>query len=544
LELPDVLIYGTDVELRKPDKKAEPPQTPPLIQKRSLISVYVPPPVIRTEARLTPTLPAYAPQHTTSLAISYGSFQTAKSALAHWREWSWGTLGLRAEWRRSQGPFSNSHFNIGSVSGQFTLTFSPQVTGRARFLYWDGRYGLWGSSIKSYERKVAYYRVLSSLSYDTPGGFHLQVSYEHWKFPLKIMDIPSPATVTFKEKIHQFTLNVSWRRQALSLALNGRYLMNKTRYPYSYMPSYSPQGSQRYKDEVGRTTLKVSWKGRNFAWTGGILLDLWSVESPWGTKPGRSRSRLSPHFEGSFWLRPSVRVFLNFRQFYRYRLRLDLWQENPFFCQSLPSQEPEDWRFSGILGVEWSPPGGFSLKMAYQRHEVRNFAYWLFAGEGDVFIYSRIPSLQFSTLSADIAWPLREFLRLKLRSLFTITGPIQRPSDSEVGPAGEIAPNIQHVPYLESFRISLALNWGITPSTILEILSDYVGPRFCYASFPTTSSEIRLQEYWFLRAKIRRTFGKAELFLEAVNLLDDKFVKWYGYPEWGFQMYGGIHLKI
>ncbi|MDZ7262156.1 MAG: hypothetical protein ONB05_08640, partial [candidate division KSB1 bacterium] len=246
LELPDVLIYGTDTKIRLSGDKLRVPA-----DSARLIKPYISYQPLDSAKMVSGEKEFMPPENqekklANEVLVTYGSYNMADLRLSHWQKWTVNDHGLGIQYQRSDGQYKDSQFDRLETTGRVSIRTSPVVKVRTEATYVLHRYGLQGSNFR--ERKATAWNIKGLIPFyfsDQASG-SLSLWYQD-------LSLSSGKKDTLKaEKLNNHFLKLSgeylWVTPPYQVSLSATFLNDSFRFP-------ADSSGSNFMSEIGAQVL-------------------------------------------------------------------------------------------------------------------------------------------------------------------------------------------------------------------------------------------------------------------------------------------------
>lgn len=511
LQLPDVLIYGSDRSLRiSGDKLAQPwDDAKAIAPKISYRPVADELELVNKSRHLLDQ--AKPPKSRTLGQLDVGRFEKFNIAAGHWQRINDYYFGFHGFYNRSSGQYKNSQFSQGALQGLFSFPAVPQINLSSQLDFHWANYGLYGSPIKHLHRRKrgGDLKLDSQWIIDTEQSANFGLLYQQTNF--------------FDSDGNDFRQKGVLRH----VGLNVVYQTNYWNIPIQWRAGYEYQALGRIDSD--------STNAKNYLYLGAS--SSFVIKSYITIQPSILFENLDVNDSlSAYQLWPSIELITTPVKQLGLKLRLskelspcnyvELIEKNPFLSLKtifVPIRNELELRLSG----EYMPSSHFSLSFEFIRQTWRSFGYWVRETELGLLELGEIDKVQLSTVKLLTRYRLspRANLETALQWQFD---QIQRDSMNLQG---------DRVPYLERFRLPINFDYQIDRATQTSLSMIVVGPRYA-----DRNNMKRLDGFVLISARGSRQLMKnIAAYAEINNLLNQKYQLWEKYPALGF--YFEIGLK-
>lgn len=500
LELPDVLIYGRDVEERQAGEKLSPTPDLPQLRELTLWSTYLSPVEMRREGRCSPLSRKQEKAILTQFQTQYGSFNTLNLGARRWQEGEHLSYGFDLGYRRSHGQYKNTGYSINDFQGR--VVFSPYMALKfsLKANYYKKKYGLYGKEGRG--RNVPVKGLSGQLVVEPADFIKGRIDFQVKRFSL----VDEPSQDKLSEEILHLKGGFTSSFSGLQLKVGADLLKD----------SYKPKGTARERNTLVSTYLLLQWSiSERFSLEVGPRFESLVGEN-WG-----KRERLSPDLRIVFHPWGNLGFCVRCSQGYNYRNYYQLWITNNFVADSL-DLSPGDRRLLIEAKMSYQPIEGVLFGAGFSQQKIRNYPYW--ADTLGLFQRQRIPHVQLTDITLQLRLIPSARFHTEIRALLS----------SDVGLGDNLS-----VPYRPRISLPVSMYYDLGRDLRVRISAEFVGTRFA-----DLYGGEKLDEYLLLNLLLEKKIGKHLFFsLRGENLINDRYYLWRGYPEMGTYVSGNLGFK-
>lgn len=509
LELPDVLIYGTDRSVRMTGEKvvSQPPDVKliaPVAEYQSLAGEH------NDDARKNYFQASQAAGSQTTLQLSAGRFsQLGMIARRHHASKNYN-YSVQGNFQRSNGQFQNSHYSEGALKAQAGMNISPEFSssGNTNCQFYD--YGLYGAIAEELTRQtsIAKFKIDTQWLPAPNRAFDFSMNYHRQRY----LDRD---TSDFRSELAERNISLSsgfhTKICAIPVAILGQYHYSRL------APDDMTIMSQQYvqlKSSLSMTiknyvTVKPAVMFENLA-----------------LKPSFSNNLISPALEIVATPGKKAGVMLQISRGFSPLTYAHSWEMNQFISQRfqfIPSQKELEAKF----GIELNPIPPVTIRGIVIHQKWDQYGYWMRESESGLFALHALTDVALTTCSLHNSIALLPNLKLDAGIQLawdTIHG------DSTIG-------NEPHTPYLERFRLPVTLGYQFDRTTVARLSFHWIGAR--YASL---YDDTQLSAFGLVQVNIEKQLHKHfSIYLSGDNLLNQDYQLWQNFP--GMKLYLEIGMQ-
>lgn len=508
LELPDVLIYGSDRSVRVAGDKLEKSR-----EDARLVAPIINYQPLTTDLSLENNKNYFESQEKgvgsrTLVQLDVGRYQQFNFEAGQWKETKNYNYNIFGKYDRSKGQYDNSQYYQGAIQGQVGFRVSPTlvISSQGKFRLYD--YGLYGAEIDSLKRKMsggkAKIDALWSISAEQSADFSAY-------FQQSNCQDKDGNDYSSKSEQRGIGLVSFYQTKYRSIPIFVRGLYEYQKLDQSITDSIR---TQNYFQVKSWTSFKIK---KYFIIKPAILFENLDVND------SLSQYSVSPDLEIIVMPAPKFGVLLKASREYSPVNYFDLCEKNPFISPAtnfVPMKKELELK----LGIEYKFSSRLLLNVEMIRQSWKNYAFWY--REPGVGLF-RLTSLDKATLTI-----LNFQSRLAFSSKLNFDVGIQLNFDSSKDDSVNI-----RLPYLERFRLPFNLEYKIDKTTQASLTFQLIGPRYADLKNNEKLSTIGLLSVYFEKQLIKNI----SVFIEGNNVFNQKYEIWQKYPGMGF--YFGAGLK-
>jgi len=516
LELPDVVVFGQDREVRVTGgKESLTPESPTLVKPES---PYEPISIWFGRESSKPQVEGAASglRKLSWASLQGGGYSTVLIDGGHWQKYSLGDYRARAWLDRSSGQFDNSSFSQGGISGKVSYELQPQVVGTARV-----EYSRFSRRLQDSELAKQDFSRLSST-----GSFGAELQYDLNKLSdgrlgieIGSSGVQSDTSNTRLDKTSDFwyDLNFSYSTQwsNLQITASGRYIrevIDLLRDSTSMKASLGEIGVQGFT-RLSNTLSAVF----GFTYQSSAADSFASV------------SRISPFARIS--LTPNSRIGLTGIVFtgLEYKTFTQWWQENPYIAHR-PALVADNTKLSFRVESDLELVPNLRLRGSFARSWMERMHYWEQNPLSRLIDLREIRNPELTEIQIGMIADLST--RTRLQASFVSYS-------DKIDKEGAL-PNLDRIPYRPDFRIPVRVSVQLLKDMYLGVQADINGVRRS-----RLNEASRLPAFGMMQGTLSKDFGKViSAFLSVNNILDSEYVVWENYQETGVTLNLGLRAKF
>lgn len=511
LELPDVLIYGTDRSVRltgdKLNKYHEDVKlVAPIINYQPLsedLSFENNKDLFRTQRKSTDSK--------TLLQLDAGRYQQFDVMASRWKEAEKYNYTVQANYGRSNGQYENSQYYQGWIKGQFGIRLSPNlfVSSQGAFQLFD--YGLYGSQFEDLQRETSGGKIKVDAQWSIEAEQSTELSIYFQQNNYKDDD-----AINYRSKLVERNIGListyETKYHSTPIFIRALYEYHKLNNPDIDVPN-----SQKYLQLKSWLTFKVK---QYIIIKPGILFENLEVNDSF------SEYQFSPDLELIATPVTKIGLLLKASRGYFPLNYCNWWEKNPFVSPPtnfIPMKKEMELKF----GIEYHPYSSVSLSGEVIRQNWKNYAYWSHDAQIGLFQLRPLEKVMLTICSFQSKFTLSSKLSFDVGVQFKF--------DSVKDDS--LVKNGNNLPYLERLRFPFNFEYKINETTQALLNFLWVGPRY----ISLTENE-KLSKLTLLSFQVEKQFHKNfSVFIEGNNLLDQKYEFWLNYL--GMGLYFEVGLK-
>jgi hypothetical protein len=493
LNLPDVIIYGTERSIRKIGSKlnvkgesfqiltqhidSSSPSSVKQFRFRKLIHQE--------------KMPSTAVK--SKILLQYGSYNTPNVIVNRWQEFKHTNYGINIGYNRSDGQFENSQFYKTNGSLNLGIDASQSIKFSIKSELSKSEYGLYGSPIEQFNRSLTIgkahifsnYKLSSSLS-------------SSMNFSIKQTNLSDDAKID--------SVNNEIQERALKLSADiTKIIKTKTRLMFGVKYSHN-----EIIDSTETLNHLIAFSGLTFPVADFLTLNTTvSYE-----KITSAKERFSPTVELSFTPFRSIGLSFKGTRYYKANYFSELLNKSDYLSPKI-SQPITDVKFDLNGKLELLLSKSIIFKTEASRKWIDNFLYWQKDNVDGLFLINTFQDLYLTTLSNGLEINIFDRLALTTNLIYY---------------------NDNTIPYLENYRLSNELKIKLPKGFVFKLKSLWIGPRQTLLD-----DSYKLDDYVLLSFRGEKNINR-HIFLTigGENLLDQTYEIWEGFQEMGVRFNVGL----
>jgi len=509
LQLPEVLIYGTDRSLRVSGDK--------LNRSREEVKLIAPSIDYQSEGqhRRLQNHKGYFQfskekiKSRTAFKLDVGSFQQFEINASHWKQNENYNYGIGANYERSNGQYENSQYLQAGLKSQLGMRLSSGfiVAGNTDFQLFD--YGLYGAETSGLKRelKKGDIKIESQWSPAADQSATVSIYYQQ---------------NNYRDRAEQYQSELARR----DIGLVATYQTRLRTIPLFVRGSYDYQKLDITDDEIVRSQKYLrlkSWTSvkinRYFRVKPGVLFENLDLAALY------SAGQFSPELEIIATPTSHLGILLKGSRGFEPMNYAGLSQKNPFISYQvdfIPARKELELKF----GVEYNPISGVSLIGEFIQQNWSDYAFWARNVRSGLFVLNSLDKVNLTNINFQAQWRPRSDLKLDTGlQLYFPSVPDQSLQSGKI-----------RVPYLEKFRIPITIEYSITDKIQSGLTLLWIGAR--YTEF---DADHTLGSFGLLNAHVKSHIYKSiSFFIGGNNLLNQKYEFWEKYPGMGAYFEAGL----
>lgn len=510
LELPDVLIYGTDRSVRMTGEK--------VTSEQKDVKLIAPTTVYQSLAKELDSdsqknyfqSSKWGSGSQTILQLNAGRFSQFGILAGRYQEFKNYNYSLQGNYNRSNGQFQNSQYSEGSLKAQAGIRFTPNFVISGNGCYQSSDYGLYGAEIEELARKISggKFKINTQWSDSPDRAIEFTMNYQRNNYHDR--DTTNYCADLAERNISLFS-GFQTKLGSFPIAIHGLYQYSRL------TPENDSIASQKFLQF--KSSLSFSIKHY-------VTLKPALIFENLALKPSFSGNLISPELEIVATPNDKLGVILKFSSGYSPLTYSNFWELNQFVSQRLqfiPSKKELDTK----LGMEFNPFSKVTISgiVTYQKWD--KYGYWVREAESGLFTLNALKNLALTTFSLQTRMTLLPNLKLDAGIQF-VWDDVQ--ADSATG-------NDRHTPYLERFRMPVSLGYQFDSTTEARLSFHWIGSRFI-----SLHDDAKLAAFGLLQMNIEKRVQKhISAYLKGDNLLNQNYQLWQNFP--GMKLYFEIGIK-
>lgn len=510
LELPDVLIYGTDRSVRKSGDKLDRSYDDAKLVAPN--SDYQP---ITDNLNLENHKDHFDSHATgigsrTVIKLDAGRFQQFNIEAGQWRETENYNYGIFGKYDRSNGQYDNSQYYHGLIKGQLGIRLSPDfvISSQGDFRLSD--YGLYGTTNADLHRKKSSGNVKIDALWSLTAEQSLDLSLYFQQNNCQ------------DEDGNDYNSKLDHRNIGLVSFYQTKYgtvpILIRGLYEYQKLNQVTDEtiNTQNYLQVKSWSSFKIK---NYFIIKPGIQFENLDVND------SLSSYLVSPEIEIIAMPIPKVGILLRGTREYSPLNYSDLCAKNPFLSHAtafVPMKKELELKFA----VEYNPTSRVALSSEITQQRWKNYAYWNRVTESGLFQLNSIDKLNLTTINFQS--------RFTFSSKLNFSAGIQLNFDKM---KNDSLDNNNHVPYLERFQIPLNFEYNFDRTAQALLTFQWIDSRYA-----DLNNDVKLSSFGLLSVYLEKQLMKnIAVFAEGKNLLNQKYQFWQNFP--GMGIYFEVGLK-
>jgi len=572
LILGEVTIYGESASLRMPKTKVAITTEPARARLLGWGTYHVLPP---TELQ-SPELPGLVSPEIRQiflLDVNGGSFRTSDSRILFWKTTDRYAFGLSGIWRNSLGTSANRFYHQGGVNLLGSVNLGKGFQLDLMTVYQQDSFGFgdfWPNHV-SY-LLLPDWRKLHTLHYGINltaaprPEFHWGISYQSRFFPTdNAIDRPFRITSwnpgnTHHEKTQILSGRLHFSKK-IALDLTAQAIFNRDRFPYypsgianSQNPEPVPEGAFQNSQTFLKGQLTAS-KAVTDAFFAKIGFNYYSFTPT--TDSGKTVLKAAPTLAVTYTLAPRWQFGASYLSGYKFRTSYDVYNENPFYEQSVNLNELEHQKVRAQVSADWAASKQVFFHLALSENMIQNYPVWEshleWGAPPDIQIYSPgvfrliyLPEAHFNQAKIAVQTGRLNDSFFKIALFFTFNKSLT--PDSARFPKWNYS---NDVPYLPDLRITFQGQAQIAPKWRLEVDGRYVGdraieyvPTVVPAGVPNLpGAKTYLPDYLLLNTRLRYLFPFGSIYAGLWNGLNQTIEPFLNIQDDGRKIFGGLEVR-
>lgn len=511
LELPDVIIYGSDRATRISGDKLNKPD-----EEIKLIAPKINYQPLSTDLQLQNHKGHFQAQprkiHSrTMLQLDAGRYQQLDLEANRWKEAEKYNYSLQGKYERSNGQFNNSHYAQALIKGQVGFRLSPSfiISSQAEVRLFD--YGLYGALDDKLKRETrgakAKFDARWFISATQAANFSVYFQQNNFSD-----DNGENYHSKFITRDFGITSHYQTRFRSIPVFVRGLFERQKLNHV-----SADTINTQKYFQVKSWSSFKVT---NYFIIKPGILFENFDLSDSFAA------SQFSPDIEIIATPTKNFGILLSGTRNYHPIHLPQLIEMNLFNSHQLrfmPTKKELELKFS----AEYNPTSTVSITGAVFRQNWKNYAFWSRQPETGLF--------QLSSLQKVTRTVVNFMGRFNLSPAFKFDAGVQMNFDS--GENDSLVTFNNHLPYLERIKFPFHLEYEINKTTNASVSFLWIGPRYV-----ALNTDEKLSKFGLLSLYVAKQFHKnIAVFIEGNNLFNQDYEMWQNYPAMG--LYFGMGLK-
>jgi hypothetical protein len=523
LELPDVVVFGQDREVRAAGGKgALTPESPTLLTPESPyeeVSIWFDKEASKPE--MEGSLGAMDQMYWAS--IQGGSYSTFMLDGGYWSKLKLqggldnpGDYRLRGWLDRSSGQFNNSKYAQGGFSGRLSYQLSPRTTGTARAEFSLFKRGMPATNLaqRDFIRSGSTGNLNTELQFDIDNLSNAKVSLEIGRTGVQ-SDTSSKRLDQTSDFWFDFNSSYSKKISSWHLTASGHYIRESVDLL---------QDSTTILNSISELSVQVLGNlSQSVIAVAGLAYQSGAADSFAAVTQVSPFARINFIPNSVLGLTGIVYTGLELKSFTQY------WMENPYLSHNLPLVADRA-RFAMRLESDLALGPKLRMKGGISRSWMDRLHYWERNSTTQLIDLHQIQDVELTEIQLGFVADLNARTRLQVSFI----------SYSDKIAKADSLPEFDRIPYRPDFRIPVRISMQLPSDMYLGVEAEINGIR--HSSLVSAG---RLPAYGRVQATLTKDFNKMiSGFLSVRNLLDSKYVVWENYPETGFNLLLGLRGKF
>jgi len=510
LELPDVLIYGTDSSVRIFGNKLD--RTNEDVKLVAPIIHYQP---MTKELEIENHKGYFQSQKKcidsrTILQLDAGRYLQFNIETGRWKEAENYNYSVLGNYERSNGQYENSQYYQGSIKAQLGFRLTPNfiISSRGNFRLFE--YGLYGAQLNDLQRKINGGKIKIDALWSIATEQSVDFSVYYQQNSCKDGDADNYKSKLVERNIGLFsTYQIKYR--SIPIFIRGFYEYQKLN-----DATIDSATSQKYLQLKSWLSLKFK---QYFIIKLGILFENINLSNSF------SKYQFSPDIEIIATPTTKLGIVLKGTGGYYPLNYSNLCEQNPFISHEIhfyPMKKELELKF----GIEYNPSSSVSLSSEVFRQNWKNYAFWSREAKIGLFQLNSFEKIALTIVNFQTRFTITP--KLKLDAGVQIN--FDQIKDDSLAKSGN------HLPYLEKLRFPFNFEFKINETTQALMTFLWIGSRYVR----TTDNE-KLSKFGLLSLHFEKQFYKnISVFVEGNNLLNQKYEFWQNYRGMGFYFEAGV----
>lgn len=510
LELPDVIIYGTDRAMRIAGDKLD-----RFKEEVKLVAPSIHYQPLTKDLQLESQKSYFESKKKgidsrTIISLGVGRYQQFNINTGRWKEAENYNYSVWANYERSNGQYKNSEYNHGNFQTQVGIRLSPEFIfssrGQLRLL----NYGLYGAQLEKLQRNL------------TGGDLEVAVQWSRTTEQSADFSLLFQQNKFKDDEAENYLSKLTERR----IGLTATYQTEFSNLPFFIRARFENQNLNRISvDSIQSQNylLLRSWTSiktqKYFTLSPGISFEIIKLND------SSSEYQLSPEIE--FIITPTTKFgfLLKATRGYSPLNYYNLVEKNPFISYQtklFPTKKEMELKF----GIEYKPSTRLSVNGEITQQNWINYTYWLPEAGINLFGLNTINKVSLTILNFQS--------KIIISTKLNFSAGFQLNFDKIKHDS--LTRNANHLPYLERWRLPVDIEYNIDKFSRASLAFSWISPRYFDLHGDEKLSSIALLSLYFEKQLIKNV----SVFIKGNNLLDQKYEFWQNYPGMGFYFETGL----
>jgi len=510
LELPDVIIYGTNRAVRVSGDKLNRPT-----EDFKLVAPTVDYKPVTTGLQFQNHKGYFQSQQRhihsrTVIQLDGGRYQQINFEASRWKEAEKYNYSFQGKYERSNGHFENSQYDQALIKGQVGFRLSPNfiISTRGNFQLFD--YGLYGAQIENLTRETrgGKLKIDAQWSLSAIQSTNFSVYFDQ-------KNCTDRDAANYQSKLMNRNIGIlsSYQTQYRSIPFFVRGIYEYQTLDHVTIDSIS---SQTYFQVKGWASFKIK---QFLIIKPGLLFENLDLNDSYNAY------QISPDMEMIVTPTKKFGIVLSGTKNYIPIHYADRCEHNPFISHDA-SFIPIKKELELKIGVEYHLSSKLSVNGEVTRQNWKNYAPWSRQPETGLFQFAPLKKVTINAIN--FLCTFTPSPRIKLDAGFQM--------NFDTSENGSLEKFDNHLPYLERLRIPFHFEYQINKTTNALLTFLWIGPRY----FDLNNDE-KLSKFGLLSLYFEKQFHKnISGFIEGNNLLNQDYEFWQGYPAMGIYFEAGL----
>ena len=506
LDLPDVVIYGSEKSTRLSGKKISAEKESIKLIDRKIEYTSITSEKISIDDKLQYFEKSQLSQVLTTLSLQYSSFNTPALQLSRWEEKKNFNYGIDVGYLKSNGEFTNSQYSDANAQFNCGILFTSAFNIKLRTNFSRINYGIYGAAISDFKREI------DNMSVELISQININS-----KNVVAITGLVRQIEPTDDVLIDNYNNSFNEKTQNLSVRYTSNFASNiQFNIKADYEKNFYSRIDSSWNYATVTTDLVIPLK--QFLTIKSLLTYEYITNFS---------SRFSPGFELVFTPTSRIGFSVHGSRYYNPIYYYELWRENRFYSLNMQAP-PSDVKFDFRANLEFRPINELTLKLNFTQKWIKNYSFWQ-KDSLNLYGLTQLEEVSIRTFSAGLNYQASDMIKICADLIF-FNDDIKNSQFPSVN---------NMIPYLEEYRIPIKLELNLPKKIMFHLNTTLIGPRNI-----NLNSNDKLENFIYVSLYGEKLFSTYFTFFTLIeNLTNRKYEVWQNYQEFSSRFFIGIKSK-